>query len=271
MILFKPFQLTGVKLQFPYQTMLIMKKVQLIFTAMLLLSAIACKKNSSTSPVINGNVSNAEAASMVAGSVSLNSNGVASLAGDATIDAIAIGSLPNACGTIKSDSISRQSSAGSAVTYSYKLKYSYTVDCNSSSQPDSLSGALTYSGSFNGPNLSSSNSGSSIFTVNGLLPTATDFVINGEFKRAGSFSSKVDTTHHGNSNVAIVINSLTILKHSRTIVSGNAAISVTGDVPNKGSFSYTGTLVFNGNGTATLTLNGTVYVIKLDSGDCARV
>ncbi|HWZ02211.1 MAG TPA: hypothetical protein VNX40_01300 [Mucilaginibacter sp.] len=248
-----------------------MKKVQLFFVTMLLLGAVACRKNSSTLPPVNSNVSNAEAASMVAGSVSINSNGVASLAGDATIDATGIGSLHDVCGTIKSDSISRQSSAGSAVTFSYKLKYNYTVDCNSSSQPDSLSSTLTYSGSFSGPNLSSSNSGSSVFTVNGLLPTATDFVINGEFKRAGSFSSKVDTTHHGNSNIDIVINSLTILKHSRNIVSGNAAISVTGDVPKKGSFSYTGTLVFNGNGTATLTLNGTVYMIKLDTGDFARV
>jgi len=248
-----------------------MKKIQLIFAAMLLLGAVACRKNSSSLPSVNNNVSNAEAASMVAGSVSLNSNGVASLAGDATLDATNIGNTPNACGTIKSDSISRQSSAGASVTYSYNLKYNFTVDCNSASQPDSLSSTLTYSGSFSGPNLSSSNAGSSVFTVNGLLPTATDFVINGEFKRAGSFSSKVDTTNHGNSSIDIVINSLTLLKHSRTIVSGNAAISVTGDVPKKGSFSYTGTLVFNGNGTATLTLNGTVYIIKLDTGDCARV
>jgi hypothetical protein len=208
---------------------------------------------------------------MVAGSVSFSSNGVASLATDATIDAIDIACRPDACGTVKSDSISRQSNAGSAVTFNYKLKYNYTVDCNKNSQPDSLSGMLTYSGSFSGPKLSSSNSGSSVFTVNGLLPTVTDFVVNGEFKRAGSFSSKVDTTNHGNSNIGVVINSLTILKHSRNIVSGNAAISVTGDVPKKGSFSYTGILVFNGNGTATLTLNGTVYLIKLDSGDCSRV
>lgn len=247
-----------------------MKKVQLIFTAMLLLGAVACKKNSSL-PSVNNNVSNAEAASIVAGSVSVNSNGVASLAGDATLDAINIGNTPNACGTIKSDSISRQSSAGASVTYSYNLKYKFTVDCNSNSQPDSLSSTLTYSGSFSGPKLSSNNSGSSVFIVNGLLPTATDFVINGEFKRTGSFSSKVDTTNHGNSNIDIVINSLTVLKHSHTITSGNTAISVTGDVPKKGSFSYTGTLVFNGNGTATLTLNGTVYVIKLDTGDCVRV
>ena len=39
----------------------------------------------------------------------------------------------------------------------------------------------------------------------------------------------------------------------------------------KGSFTYTGALVFNGNGTATLTLNGTVYTINLTTGFRAKV
>jgi len=248
-----------------------MKKIHLSLVAMLLLGAVACTKNNGSMPAVGGNVSSDEAASMVAGSVSLNSNGVANLAGDAAVDATIIVATPNACGTIKSDSISRKSSAGAAFSFSYSLKYNFTVDCNSSNQPDSLSSMLTYSGSFSGPRISSTNSGSSNFTVNGLLPAATDFVVNGEYKRAGSFASKIDTTNHGSSNIDIMIHALTVTKHVRTIASGSANISVTGSVPNKGSFSYTGTLVFNGNGTATLTLNGTVYIINLNSGDCSRV
>jgi len=237
---------------------------------MLLLGAVACKKSNNTNPS-NGNVSNQEAADMVAGSISLNSNGVANLAADASFDAAVISETPNACGTIKSDSISRHSPAGAMYSYSYNVKYKFVVNCNSNNVPDSLSSTLTYSGSFSGPNLSSSNSGSSVFDVNGLLPAAKNFVINGEFKRAGSFSSKIDTSNHGNSNIDIVINSLTLTKPNRKIVSGNAAISITGDVPRKGSFTYTGTLVFNGNGTATLTLNGTVYLINLETGERVKV
>jgi len=246
-----------------------MKKIKLSLVAMLLIGAVACKKSNGTLPPVS-NVTNDEAADMVAGSLSLNSNGVASLSADASLNAAVIINTPGACGTIRSDSISRQSKPGDPVTYNYNLKYSFTVNCDGG-RPDSLLSTLTYSGSFSGPNLSSSNSGSSVFMVNGLLPRFTDFVINGEFKRAGSFSSKIDTAHHGNSNIDIVINSLTVEKSSRTIVSGNAAISITGDVPKKGSFTYTGTLVFNGNGTATLTLNGTVYIINLESGDRRRV
>jgi hypothetical protein len=242
-----------------------MDKIKLSFIAILLLSAVACKKTGN-SPNITGNVSNAEAADMVASSISLNSSGVASLSDDATLDASVIVTAHLACGTTKTDSISRQSTAGAAITYSYKLKYTRTLNCNNN-VPDNLSSSLIYSGSYSGPHLASSNSGSSVFTVAGLSPTATNFVINGEYKRNGSFKSKIDTTNAGNSNVDIVISALTVKKPDRTIASGTATISVTGDVPKKGNFSYTGTLVFNGDGTATLTLNGTVYVINLINGE----
>ena len=247
-----------------------MKKIKLSFLAVLLLGAVACNKSNTTLPGqqshLTTNVTSDEAADMVANSVSLNSNGVANVADDATLNATTLIKANATCGTIKSDTISRQSVVGAATAYSYYLTYNYTVNCNSASQPDSLMSSLIYTGSFNGPNLSSTNSGSSNFSISGLLPTATGFVINGEYKRNGSFKSKIDTTNAGNSNIDIKIAALTLKKPGRFIVSGSATISLTGIVPKKGAFSYTGTLVFNGDGTATLTINGTVYKINLSTG-----
>lgn len=250
-----------------------MKKIKLSLALMLLLGAVACKKtynSSSLSPKLTANVSADEAADMVAGSISLSSNGLASTTDDATQMAASLVTSHAKCGTVRADTISRQNTTGTT-TFSYNLTYNYVVNCNGSNQPDSLSSSLIYSGSFNGPNLSSSNSGSSIFTVSGLLPTATNFVINGEFKRNGSFKSKVDTTNVGSNNVDIVINALTLKKPSRSIVSGSATIAITGNVPKKGNFSFTGTLVFNGDGTATLTINGNVYTINLTTGQRNRM
>jgi hypothetical protein len=250
---------------------MVMKKIRLSLMMVLLLGAGACTKTYNTlppshNPVISGNVSSAEAADMVASSLSVNSNGVVNIVGDVTSDAASFARAHLACGTSKVDSISRQSATGSTTTYNYKLNYNYTISCGSNNMPDSLLSSLIYSGSFNGPNLSSSNSGSSIFKVSGLDSAATTYVINGEYKSSGSFASKVDTANHGNNNVDIVITALTLKKSGRSIISGTGTISVTGDVPKKGSFSYIGTLVFNGDGTATLTINGTVYKINLYTG-----
>ena len=247
-----------------------MKKVILSLVVVSLLGVVACQKGYYGGPSINhgptGSVSSDEAADMVANSLSAGSNGVANIAGDVTNKATSFARTHLGCGTLRADTISRQSPSGSSTTYTYNLQYNYVVICGTDSKPDSLSSSLIYSGSFNSANLSSSNSGSSIFGVSGLDSAAADFVINGEYKSSGSFSSKIDTANHGSNNIDIAIKVLTLKKPSRTIVSGTASIAVSGSVPKRGSFNYTGTLVFNGDGTATLTLNGTVYKINLNTG-----
>ncbi|MGZ3928503.1 MAG: hypothetical protein ACXVJG_16220, partial [Mucilaginibacter sp.] len=134
------------------------------------------------------------------------------------------------------------------------------------SQPDNLANALTYTGSFNGPRLTSSNSGNSTFTIAGLTTAASNFVVNGEYKRAGQFQSKVGNKASGSSSVDIVVTNLTLSKPARKILSGTATIAITGTTSKSGDFSYTGTIVFNGDGSATLTINGTVYNINLATG-----
>ncbi len=246
-----------------------MKNVKLFIPIMLLLGATACKKSLDTAhPTFTGSISTNDAADIAAGSLSLNSNGVANIASDAALNATVMDDDDRLkCGDMRSDTVSRQSSPGAPYTYSYKSTYNFMVDCNASSQPDSLSSNLTYAGSYSGPNMSGTNSGSSIFGVGGLLQADTAFVINGEYKRAGSFSSKTDTAKHGSNSVDIVISGLTLKKPTRMIESGTATIAITGTVPGKGSFSFTGTLVFNGDGTATLTINGNVYTINLETGE----
>jgi hypothetical protein len=249
-----------------------MKKIILFLMAAVLIGAVACQKTYYYGPRPNnslnngGNVSNADAAKMVANSLSVSTNGVVNIVGDVTLDAASLIRTHAGCGTTQADTISRQSPAGSSTTYTYNSKYNYTVNCGSNNKPDSLLSSLIYSGSNSTSSMSSSNSGSSIFKVAGLDSAATSFVVNGEYKSSGSFASKTDTASHGNNNIDIVITSLTITKASRSITSGTGTISVTGDTPKSGSFSYTGTLVFNGNNVATLTLNGKTYKINLYTG-----
>ena len=172
--------------------------------AILLLGVAACDKNSGSMRT-NGNVSNAEAADMVAASL----NGVGNLTVDASVNATVFSTSHPTCGTVRSDTVSRQNPTGSSATYSYMSTYNFIVNCINS-QPDNLSSNLVYNNSFSNQNISTTSSGSSEFTVTGLSPTATDFVINGEYKRNGSFTSKVDTSNHGTQHVDIVINALTI-------------------------------------------------------------
>lgn len=247
-----------------------MKNIKLTCAFLLLLGAVACKKSANTPATkISGNLTTNDAASMVAGSLSANTNGVSRTVADATLNASLMFNTHVQCGMTRSDTISRQNSRDSAFSYSFHLTYNFMVDCNNN-VPDSLSSNLTWNGSFTGPNWSNSNSGSSIFGVGGLLPTDTAYVVNGQFKRSGSFNSKTDTAKNGNNSVNIAVSNLLVKKHSRMIEGGTATFSIAGTTPKKGSFSFTGTIVFNADGTATVTINGTVYTVNLSEGNWHR-
>ena len=255
-----------------------MKTFKLSMIALLLLLGVyACKKDSSTAST--DAVTTDQAADLAAGSLASNSNGLASITDDISSNASAVtaansglaidaaGTNPTVkqeCGTTLSDSSSNQGSADS-VTWSYFRKYSHTLNCNVSSKPDNIINRLTFSGNYSGPNVTSSDSGTANVTIGDLEPDSTHFLVNGEYKRSGSFTSKIGNKVSGSKSVDIVVTNLTLSKPARKITGGTATINISVTVP-KGTFTYTGNLVFNGDGSAVLTINGTSYTIDLHTG-----
>jgi hypothetical protein len=244
-----------------------MKKLQLSFLTILLVGTVACKKNS----LLTTQMTVSEATDIMAGSLSSNSNGLANIGDDAGLRSQNYIDSNFNCGFTKKDTSTRTSAPGSSTTYSYGLGYSYTSNCNTAGRPDNVTGNLNYTGMFNNPHLSSSNTGNVSFTVAGFSPTATAYVLNGAFIRSGSFASKTDTTNHGTVHIIIQIQNLKLLKPNRNIVGGNAGFTITGTIPKKGDFSFTGTVVFSTDGTAKVTINGTTYSVDLTTGEKTKV
>ena|ERR1700761_8837407 len=245
-------------------------KLKLLIMVLLLIGAVACNKYGTLRRVDVGpyavDVSNNDAANLIAGSLAVNSYGVAIISSNVAFNSQSIADAHVACGTTKKDTVKQQSAPGARTTYNYNSTFSYTLNCNSSNQPDNTATNSVYSGSYSSASFSSSNSGSSVFAVTGLSPTSTQSVVNGEFKQAGSFQSATNTSDTGKHAIDIVLQNLTFTKATRKIASGNATIAVSGTTPNKGTFSYNGSLVFNGDNTATLILNNVTYKIDLITG-----
>ncbi len=243
----------------------------------MLLFAISCKKDNNKTAA-NSNISVDVAADLTVSSVASNSLGFASVADNISANAQAVSSAgngqavnstaPNAvirqtCGSTISDSLSF-SGTTNAVSIDAFYKYSQTLNCNNDS-PDNLANVITFHGTFDGPRLSSSVSGTSAVTISGLASSANNFTINGLYSRKGSFTSKVDAKSSGSSVVAITVTNVTLSKPGRVITGGSANITVSGTVP-AGAFSFNSTLVFNGNNQATLTIGASVYIINLLNG-----
>jgi len=133
---------------------------------------------------------------------------------------------------------------------------------------DSLLASLTYSGTFNGPKLSSTHkgSGNAVFTNIGTYKNVnTNWTLNGTYDRSGSSTVKASgntithTTH-------IVLTNVVVNHKTKAIASGTATLTISGTDKNK-SFSFTGTITFNGDTTAKLIIDGKTYSINLTTGE----
>lgn len=252
-----------------------MKALKFTLIVPVLLFAVACKKNSNNSNN-NANVSTDVAADIAASAVAANSFGFVSMADNVSSNAQATSSTsaqatnstaPNAarqaCGATIADSLSFSGNTNS-VSFDAFYKFTRTLNC-SGNNPDNVISAVVYHGSFDGPRLASSASGDASVTIGGLLSSASNYTINGTYNRKGSFTSKVGDKASGSNQIGINISNVTLTKPLRVITGGNATITISGSVPS-GSFNFTGTLVFNGNNQATLTVGATVYIINTLTG-----
>jgi hypothetical protein len=249
-----------------------MKTLRLSMIALMLLGVMACNKGNTTFNGNTGATATDQAAGLVTASLSANTNGAFNTMSDVSVETQAHVSIDSLCGTTWTDSVNRKIPATQGgVSYNYAAKYTYTLNCDSVTKKGIYNGSSTatsvYSGSYSGPNLSSTNSGSSLMVIQGLGHGSSVYTVNGDYKQSGSYTSKADT---GTTSVAITLTNIVLSKPFQIIKSGTATISVNGMSSRNGSFSYSGVLVFNNDNTAVLTLNGTIYDINLLTGSDKR-
>lgn len=211
------------------------------------------------------NVSNAEAANMVAMALAVNSNGFISIKNDMVQYARTLQGTGKGCGVIDSFAIARQDAKNAPISFNYALGYYYTVNCNGNTA-DNLTSNIVYTGSFDSSILSVINSVNSTANI-GSLTTGASYIINGDYHASGSFQTYDATQLSGNNNITISINNLMIVKSSRAISSGSANVILSGTIKNKNTFNYTGTITFNNATTAALKLAEVNYTINLTTGD----
>ena len=243
-----------------------MKIFKFSLVATVVFCALACKKPT----LVALNVTVDDAAAILGGSVASNSYGFNNLSADCNWYAQSALTSNLACGASKTDTFTRKSQPGSAASYLYKLSYTRKLNCNVSSQADNFSSTLTFSGNYSTSNVSLSNSGTTALTIGGLTQTATVYAINGEYKTSGTFKIKRDTTNTGTASVDIILKNLVTNKTTQIINSGTGTMILTGSTIKKGDFTYNGSIVFNGNSMATMSINGATYNVNLLTGEVVK-
>ncbi len=245
-----------------------MKKSIWILASMLTVF-VACKDDDADVP---NAISSEEAAVMVGSSFASNSAGVYFVSKESAsksediLEENANGRIAT-CGVSQTIDLSGASPVGGAITWSYDFNYTFRLNCNTEELPDNITVALTYNGNFDGPKLAFEHSGLSELALTGLEESDDHFVLDGIYKRSGSFEIKEGEKKTGSSSIEITLTAVEIDKSTHTITSGSSSFLLQGSVSSKGSFKYSGTVEFNGNDTAKLKIKSETFLVNLNDGN----
>jgi hypothetical protein len=151
--------------------------------------------------------------------------------------------------------------SGSA-TGMYTHNWNLLLEC-SQAIPQSLGIQSIYEGSFEGNNLTRSVEGERNWMWTHLEPTFSERILNGNTYREGVRSLLVGNQNTRTWNLTTVFTDVAVDKESNTILSGSGELSGGISNSNGNTFTFEGTITFNGDGTAILVLNGNTYEIQV--------
>lgn len=240
----------------------------MLFIMFILLTlAFACSEDEGVET--NDLLSSEEEADLVAAALAENTSGLITSLSDAALVAeeavdndISNGRVAG-CGFSKDTTFTTTRSTAQ-LTLSYNFNYGFELTCGATQY---ITMELNYSGEFDAPRMASANTGTGELEISQLQKAGTAYVINGEYTRSGSFTSKVRNQNTSTSNITLTLTDLNVDKVAVKILSGTATATISGNVEGKGSFTRSGSITFNGDNTATLTIKGEEYIINLTSGE----
>lgn len=160
------------------------------------------------------------------------------------------------------DSTFTVSQANAFIDASYTNTLEWTVFCNNAEIPVNLDFSRESQGSYETNRMESFDASSSLWNLDNLI-LGTAYVLNGDYSRSGSQTSKVRNENSLTSTVEMTVTNLSVDKGTRRIESGTADITVSGTSSTGHNFSFEAEVIFQGNGSAIVVVNGNSYEIDL--------
>lgn len=153
---------------------------------------------------------------------------------------------------------------GSVVQAEYNYSWVYTITCNALNVPQTATFNATGNGTYTTPRIASDDSSTFTATVTGLQPLSSTFTFNATYQREGTQQLTTNqTTRNLTTDFNATLVDLIVGKSDYEVDSGTGSFTLSGST-NQGNFNYTGNIVFNGDNTATVTINGNQYTIDLN-------
>ena len=218
---------------------------------------MSCQKEDGALAATGSTLSNEEAAAIVQYALATETNGMSSFIKDVASKSVTVNN-PYYCGLSKDSTFSKSSSA-----YGYSAQLSWLLTCTPAKVPASLKFSLSTSGQYQGAKVTSKDAGTGTATFSGLEVKSSNYVVNADYARNGTQTLNVSTPKSVTSNLSISMSNLQVNKSTYQILSGTGTFNLSGKTLTGRMISFTGTIVFNGNCTATITTNNKSFTFSI--------
>ncbi|PZR27970.1 MAG: hypothetical protein DI535_08505 [Citrobacter freundii] len=220
----------------------------------------SCTKDHSTDNNDSTTVTEQEAVDVMTAGVSAESGGLAEQTDNAA--RVAAESSRIGCGQTIDTTYAGQNQPGAVITYNYSVHVNRSLVCNAG-VPQKYNFALDGHSVYSTPRMSSDDNTTASFTIEGFQPGSSVYTFNQQYERNGTQQSKVRQQRTFTSKLVITSTDVKVDKSTRMIISGTAAVQLSGTVSGGKTVNFSGTLTFLGNRKGLLTLgNGNTYNIQ---------
>lgn len=243
----------------------IKKNGMMFFMGTLLLGGFASCSDDDTNTTTQA-ISEQEAVDAIEASVSTETNGAAKMMADASEVAMDAGLYTDTpeinCGEVYTSGYDVVY-GGTSYSYDYTGTRNYQVNCTNLGVPSTFQYNFSMEGDYETPRLVSDDNAQSSLVVTGLAFDTAEATFNGTYTRSGYQESKVLQQRHFNSVLNFTVNNVLFNKNTLKITGGTASVVFEGVGSDGNSYTFNGSITFNGNDTATLIINNNSYTINL--------
>lgn len=218
---------------------------------------VSCRKNAEEIVAL---LSDSEAAEIVETAVAERSAGAAMPAVDMTK---LVESWLENCGVPGDTTLQRAKTTG-PVTYNYTFDMDWLVQCNNLNVPTAATVDIAGNGSFSTQRWAGSDATTGELSITGLNPQAPDYIVNGAYTLEGDVTGSLRNANPTlNCTTTLNLSDLAIRKSDRLIAGGTGTATVVVTNGKGRSETLNGALVFNGDGTVTVTVNGHTHTFPI--------
>jgi len=202
-------------------------------------------------------ISESDAVEIIESNLQTNAGGVVTNLEDIAEQLVLAVTSGELCDTLYTEAI-EDDFQGARFQSSYTSELSYEMVCNSFDIPQSATFSTLTSTTYSSSRIVSDDNSDFEGNAFGLQPSSMTINIGGEYGRTGMQEVNFMEQQNITSTLTFDLTAIEMSKQGFEIQSGNGTFSLTGTTPDE-TFSFDGTIVFNGGNTANLTINGTTY------------